>query len=93
MPGDGREEVLVTNARQRAHLEAAREHLSAFLQIGGRKRCIELDCVADDYEMIEDVVVGAEELRYAGNAVGKVTGGIDVEDVLDVVFREFCIGK
>ena len=41
----------------------------------------------------EDVVVAAEELRYAANAVGKVTGAIDVEEVLDVIFREFCIGK
>ena len=41
----------------------------------------------------EDVVVAAEELRYAANAVGKVTGAIGVEEVLDVVFREFCIGK
>jgi len=38
-------------------------------------------------------VVGAEELRYAAQAVGKVTGLIDVEDVLDSVFRDFCIGK
>ncbi|KAL5488220.1 MSS1_1 [Sanghuangporus weigelae] len=40
-----------------------------------------------------DVVVAAEELRYAANAIGKITGGIEVEDVLDVIFREFCIGK
>jgi tRNA modification GTPase len=41
----------------------------------------------------EDVVLGAEELRYAAQAVGKVSGLIDVEDVLDAVFRDFCIGK
>jgi tRNA modification GTPase len=41
----------------------------------------------------EDVVLAAEELRYAAVAVGKVTGYIDVEDILDVVFRDFCIGK
>lgn len=41
----------------------------------------------------EEVVYGAEELRYAAQAVGKVTGLIDVEDVLDAVFRDFCIGK
>lgn len=39
------------------------------------------------------MVIAAEELRYAANAIGKITGAIDVEDVLDVVFREFCIGK
>ncbi|KAJ7590779.1 tRNA modification GTPase TrmE [Mycena floridula] len=41
----------------------------------------------------EDVVLGAEELRYAAQAIGKVSGLIDTEDVLDAVFREFCIGK
>ncbi|RDB20468.1 tRNA modification GTPase GTPBP3, mitochondrial [Hypsizygus marmoreus] len=40
-----------------------------------------------------DVVLGAEELRYAAQAVGKVTGLIDVEDILDAVFKDFCIGK
>ncbi|KAF4574437.1 mitochondrial splicing system protein [Pleurotus pulmonarius] len=41
----------------------------------------------------EDVVLGAEELRYAAQAVGRISGLIDVEDVLDVVFKDFCIGK
>ena len=35
----------------------------------------------------------AEDLRRAGEAIGRVTGAIGVEDLLDVVFREFCIGK
>ncbi|HWC94677.1 MAG TPA: tRNA uridine-5-carboxymethylaminomethyl(34) synthesis GTPase MnmE [Pseudolabrys sp.] len=35
----------------------------------------------------------AEELRAAGQAVGRLTGRVDVEDVLDVIFRDFCIGK
>ncbi|KAI0031686.1 tRNA modification GTPase TrmE [Vararia minispora EC-137] len=41
----------------------------------------------------EEIVLGAEELRYAAQAVGRISGLIDVEDVLDVVFRDFCIGK
>jgi tRNA modification GTPase len=41
----------------------------------------------------EDIVLGAEELRYAAQAVGKISGVIDVEDILDSVFRDFCIGK
>ncbi|KAF8211538.1 tRNA modification GTPase GTPBP3 [Mycena galopus ATCC 62051] len=41
----------------------------------------------------DDIVFGAEELRYAARAVGKVSGLIDVEDVLDALFRDFCIGK
>jgi tRNA modification GTPase len=38
-------------------------------------------------------VLAAEELRYAARALGKVSGTIDVEDILDAVFRDFCIGK
>ncbi len=35
----------------------------------------------------------AEDLRLAARAIGRVTGRIDVEAVLDEVFRRFCIGK
>ncbi|KAJ8517352.1 hypothetical protein ONZ45_g5461 [Pleurotus djamor] len=41
----------------------------------------------------EDVVLGAEELRYAAQAVGKISGLIDIEEILDAVFKDFCIGK
>ena len=35
----------------------------------------------------------AEELRSALRAIGRITGRVDVEDLLDVIFRDFCIGK
>jgi tRNA modification GTPase len=35
----------------------------------------------------------AEELRAAATTLGRLTGRVDVEDILDVIFREFCIGK
>lgn len=35
----------------------------------------------------------AEDLRLAARSLGRVTGAVDVDDVLDVVFSEFCIGK
>ncbi len=35
----------------------------------------------------------AEDLRLAVRSIGRITGRVDVEDILDVVFREFCIGK
>ncbi|EPT03112.1 hypothetical protein FOMPIDRAFT_1035518 [Fomitopsis schrenkii] len=41
----------------------------------------------------EEVVLAAEELRYAAQAIGKISWAVDVEDVLDSVFRDFCIGK
>jgi len=35
----------------------------------------------------------AEDLRYALAALGRLAGRVDVEEVLDVIFREFCVGK
>ena len=40
-----------------------------------------------------DVEMAAEDLRLAARALGRITGRVDVEDVLDVIFRDFCIGK
>jgi tRNA modification GTPase len=35
----------------------------------------------------------AEDLRLAMRELGRITGRVDVEDLLDIIFREFCIGK
>ncbi len=35
----------------------------------------------------------AEDLRLASRAIGRITGSVDVEEILDSVFRDFCIGK
>jgi tRNA modification GTPase len=35
----------------------------------------------------------AEDLRAAATTLGRLTGRVDVEDILDVIFRDFCIGK
>jgi tRNA modification GTPase len=35
----------------------------------------------------------AEDLRLAVRAIGRITGRVDVEELLDIVFRDFCIGK
>ena len=35
----------------------------------------------------------AEDIRLTLRALGRITGRVDIEDVLDVVFRDFCIGK
>ncbi|MBW0367701.1 tRNA uridine-5-carboxymethylaminomethyl(34) synthesis GTPase MnmE [Ensifer adhaerens] len=37
--------------------------------------------------------IRAELLRLAGDAIGRITGRVDVENLLDVIFSEFCIGK
>ena len=40
-----------------------------------------------------DLELIAEDLRSAMKEIGKITGKVAVEDILDVIFREFCIGK
>lgn len=35
----------------------------------------------------------AEDLRLASRALGRITGRVGVDDVLDVIFKDFCIGK
>jgi len=46
---------------------------------------------AEDTEAAPEVV--AEELRAAVQALGRITGRVGVEELLDAVFRDFCIGK
>ncbi|KAI8092685.1 tRNA modification GTPase TrmE [Halteromyces radiatus] len=53
-----------------------------------------VDCLDAFLDMpAGEIVLGAEELRQAANALGRITGRIDVEDVLDALFGQFCIGK
>ena len=37
--------------------------------------------------------LAAEDLRLAVRALGRITGAVDVDDILDIVFADFCIGK
>jgi tRNA modification GTPase len=71
------EPALVTRERQRAHL------IETVLALQGAQRAAQ-----DGREEIM-----AEQLRLATRALGKLLGRVDVEDVLDVIFRDFCIGK
>ena len=48
--------------------------------------------LSEAVEVVE-VELCAEELRVASAALGRITGDVDVEDLLDVIFSEFCIGK
>ncbi|MBZ0218228.1 MAG: tRNA uridine-5-carboxymethylaminomethyl(34) synthesis GTPase MnmE, partial [Fimbriimonadaceae bacterium] len=52
---------------------------------------VALDRFSDDQDAPFEL--RAEELRIAVHALGRITGRVDVEDLLDVIFRDFCIGK
>lgn len=41
----------------------------------------------------DELELKAEDLRLAARALGRITGRIEADELLDVVFREFCIGK
>jgi tRNA modification GTPase len=58
----------------------------------------ELESVADALDRFsigskEDLELRAEDLRLASDALGRLTGRIDVEELLGALFSEFCIGK
>jgi tRNA modification GTPase len=69
---------VVTRARHREALETALTALQRFLAATDRLSQPEL---------------ASEDLRLAARAIGRVTGSVDVEDLLDVIFADFCIGK
>ena len=62
-----------------------------------RQRKLLQETVASLGRSIEVVGEGeelaAEELRTAVHSLGRLLGRVDVEDILDVIFREFCVGK
>ncbi|KAL7472301.1 hypothetical protein ACHAXS_012627 [Conticribra weissflogii] len=76
---EGTEGAVITRARHRRHVEAAADALARFEQLSGQ-----------GYMALD---MAAEELRLAASELGRITGAIDVEDVLDVLFADFCIGK
>lgn len=55
-------------------------------------RCLNYLQSYDDYKDV-DIVLAAEQLRQALRQLGKITGKITTEEILDVIFQDFCIGK
>lgn len=98
--------ALAVSARTGAGLEALKDSLAhaaaARLDAGEapvltrlrHRRALE-SCVAalQRYDAARGAEIAAEELRAAAHALGGITGRVDVDGILDVVFRDFCIGK
>ena len=40
-----------------------------------------------------EIALAAEDLRLALRALGRITGTVRIDELLDVIFRDFCIGK
>jgi tRNA modification GTPase len=72
------EAPLVTRAR---HRELVEEALAAVVRgLQGARRSVGAELVSED-------------LRLAARALGRITGSIDAEDLLDRIFGQFCVGK
>ncbi len=53
----------------------------------------EAKAALDRSRVARQLELKAEDLRLAARAIGRITGRVDVEEVLDLIFKEFCIGK
>lgn len=73
-----RETPLLTRARHRRAVEEALEGVRRGLD--GLRTGLPLE-------------LPAEDLRFAASALGRITGKVDIEELLDIIFREFCLGK
>jgi tRNA modification GTPase len=78
-PVPAEEQPLVTRARHAAALAHARDEVAAFASAWAAEAL--------------PAPVAATHLRAAITALEDLTGAIDIEDVLERVFRSFCIGK
>lgn len=74
---------VITRERHRRHVQNAINSLTAF--IDGQS--------AENVALRMPMDLAAEDLRTACKEIGAITGEIDAEEVLDVLFNEFCIGK
>ena len=70
----------LTRARHREALEQCRTALGRYLE-------------GPAQGLPASPELAAEDLRLAARALGRITGRVDVDDILDVIFRDFCIGK
>ncbi|KAB8267674.1 hypothetical protein BDV30DRAFT_244115 [Aspergillus minisclerotigenes] len=93
------EDSLGVTHRQSSNLQRCLQHLDDFLAQTSRKHAPSMLGHEHEQQPIEmeiDIVTAAEHLRFAADALAKITGkgeSGDVEDVLGVVFEKFCVGK
>ncbi|SPO22319.1 related to MSS1 - mitochondrial GTPase involved in expression of COX1 [Ustilago trichophora] len=87
------ETPLITHSRHRSHLLQCLHHIKAFQRFTKTANAdADADAPGQDGEV--DLVLAAEELRYAAKAVGKLTGkDVCPDEVLGSIFASFCIGK
>ncbi|CAH1252548.1 GTPBP3 [Branchiostoma lanceolatum] len=81
-----------TQARHRAHLTSCVQALRSYTDTSDRSYTDTSDR-SNANTSDRDLVLAAEELRTGLRQLGKITGRMGAEEILDVIFRDFCIGK
>ncbi|NWX06212.1 GTPB3 GTPase, partial [Caloenas nicobarica] len=92
--GEGLDQLLALLARQLARL--CGDPLAGSPSLTQSRHSLHLGaCVAAlaRYGRERDLALAAERLRLARRHLGRITGHVGAEDVLDIIFRDFCVGK
>ncbi len=76
----------------RARLDRPRES-PPLTRARHRHALVEAATALDRALQTSEAELMAEDLRLALRALGRITGRVDIEELLDVVFKEFCVGK
>jgi tRNA modification GTPase len=58
-----------------------------------RQSLMEVIGYLSNFALDKNIEFAAEDLRMAAREIGKITGRVEVDDILDVIFSGFCIGK
>ena len=58
-----------------------------------REALVECQAALGRALLAPEVALAAEDLRLAVRAIGRITGTVRIDELLDVIFRDFCIGK
>ena len=45
------------------------------------------------FSLAKPIELAAEDIRLAAREIGKITGRVEVNEILDKIFGSFCIGK
>jgi len=96
--GQGMDALVAEMTKRIADKASKAAAVSAPLTRARHRHALE-DCLAALNRALEGAVnrsseeMVAEDIRLAAHALGRITGRVDVEELLDRIFRDFCIGK
>ena len=89
------ENISVITDRLAAYFESIYQQSSASLMTRHRYKEALLECVDNlrRFNLQKEIELAAEDIRLACRAIGKITGRVEVDEILDKIFSSFCIGK